>query len=65
MTPARATTEAGRKIFLIATEESGDRLGAALSIERPDREFAYLPAAEKQNIRAILKATLPDLPSAW
>ena len=30
MTPARATTEAGRKIFLIATEESGDRLGANL-----------------------------------
>ena len=29
MTPAR-TTEMGRKIFLIATEESGDRLGAHL-----------------------------------
>ena len=30
MTPARATTETERKIFLIATEESGDRLGANL-----------------------------------
>ncbi|HZC95052.1 MAG TPA: lipid-A-disaccharide synthase [Bradyrhizobium sp.] len=30
MTPARASAEAGRKIFLIATEESGDRLGANL-----------------------------------
>lgn len=30
MTPARATADTGRKIFLIATEESGDRLGANL-----------------------------------
>ena len=30
MTPARATAETERKIFLIATEESGDRLGASL-----------------------------------
>ena len=30
MTPARATAEFERKIFLIATEESGDRLGANL-----------------------------------
>ncbi|SDM94861.1 lipid-A-disaccharide synthase [Afipia sp. GAS231] len=30
MTPARATAETGRNVFLIATEESGDRLGAAL-----------------------------------
>ena len=30
MTPVRATAEIGRKVFLIATEESGDRLGAAL-----------------------------------
>ena len=28
--PPRATTETERKIFLIATEESGDRLGANL-----------------------------------
>ena len=28
--PARATSNVGRKIFLIATEESGDRLGAVL-----------------------------------
>lgn len=30
MIPARATAEMGRRIFLIATEESGDRLGASL-----------------------------------
>jgi lipid-A-disaccharide synthase len=30
VTPARATAGVGRKIFLIATEESGDRLGANL-----------------------------------
>ena len=30
MTPARAIADRGRKIFLIATEESGDRLGANL-----------------------------------
>ena len=30
VTPARASAEIGRKIFLIATEESGDRLGANL-----------------------------------
>ena len=30
MIPARATADVARKIFLIATEESGDRLGASL-----------------------------------
>jgi lipid-A-disaccharide synthase len=30
VTPARASADIGRKIFLIATEESGDRLGANL-----------------------------------
>ena len=30
MTPARTATDVARKIFLIATEESGDRLGASL-----------------------------------
>ena len=30
MSPARATTSVGRRIFLVATEESGDRLGAGL-----------------------------------
>jgi lipid-A-disaccharide synthase len=30
VTPARASAETGRKVFLIATEESGDRLGANL-----------------------------------
>ena len=41
------------------------RLGAALSVEKADQEFAYLPAAEKRAIRSILKATLADLPSKW
>lgn len=30
MTPTRATANVARKVFLIATEESGDRLGASL-----------------------------------
>jgi lipid-A-disaccharide synthase len=30
VSPARATTGVGRRIFLVATEESGDRLGAGL-----------------------------------
>ena len=30
MSPARATGSVGRRIFLVATEESGDRLGAGL-----------------------------------
>ena len=30
MIPARTTTDVARKVFLIATEESGDRLGANL-----------------------------------
>jgi lipid-A-disaccharide synthase len=30
VSPARATTSVGRRIFLVATEESGDRLGAGL-----------------------------------
>jgi len=30
VTPARSTADVARKIFLIATEESGDRLGASL-----------------------------------
>jgi len=30
VSPARATTAIGRRIFLVATEESGDRLGAGL-----------------------------------
>lgn len=41
------------------------RLGEALSAEKPDKEYAYLPAAEKQAIRRILKATLTDLPNEW
>ncbi|MFM8470892.1 MAG: hypothetical protein ACKODH_13180, partial [Limisphaerales bacterium] len=38
------------------------RLAQALDTAKPDEEFAYLPAAEKQSIRGILKATLPELP---
>ena len=41
------------------------RLREALSIERPDKEYVYLPPAEKVAIRTILKGTLPDLPSGW
>ncbi|MBI3882013.1 MAG: hypothetical protein HY301_18365 [Verrucomicrobia bacterium] len=41
------------------------RLGEALSVTKPDAKFAYLAADEKQSIRAILKGTLKDLPSAW
>ena len=41
------------------------RLGKALSLETPDKDYAYLPAPEKQAIRGILKATLADLPGGW
>ena len=41
------------------------RLRAALSLEPPDKDYTYLPASEKQAIRAILKATLTDLPVKW
>ena len=41
------------------------RLGEALDASRPDTEYAYLPAVEKQAIRGILRATVPDLPAGW
>jgi hypothetical protein len=41
------------------------RLGEALNTTRPDREYLYLSAVEKQLIRGILKATLADLPAGW
>lgn len=41
------------------------RLGEALDVTRPDPEYAYLPAAEKQAIRTVLRGTLSDLPSSW
>jgi hypothetical protein len=41
------------------------RMGEALNTTRPDREYTYLSAVEKQLIRGILKATLPDLPAGW
>ena len=41
------------------------RLREALSTEKPVKEYAYLPVAEKQAIHAILKGTLPDLPPGW
>lgn len=41
------------------------RLAQALDPAKPDAEYAYLPAAEKQAIRGILKATLPELPKGW
>ena len=41
------------------------QLASALSTAKPSAEYAYLPAPEKQAIRTILKATLPDLPAQW
>jgi hypothetical protein len=41
------------------------RIWQALDVARPDPEYAYLPAAEKQAIRSILRATLKDLPAGW
>jgi len=41
------------------------RLREALSVEKPMKEYAYLPPAEKQAIRAILQGTLTDLPAGW
>jgi hypothetical protein len=41
------------------------QLAVALSVAKPSAEYAYLPAAEKQSIRTILKATLTDLPVQW
>ena len=41
------------------------RLHEALDVAHPDAEYAYLPAAEKQSIHGILRATLPDLPRDW
>lgn len=41
------------------------RMAAALDTARPDPEYAYLSAPEKQGIRTILRATLTDLPKGW
>ena len=41
------------------------RLALALNTAKPDKDFAYLPTAEKQTIRGILKTTLPELPKNW
>ena len=41
------------------------RLAQALDVQRSDPEYAYLPAAEKQAIRTILRGTLTGLPSGW
>jgi hypothetical protein len=41
------------------------RLGGALSLEKPEKQYAYLPAEEKRAIRNILKATMADLPGGW
>lgn len=40
-------------------------LGAAISTENPDPDFAYLPDAEKETIRGVLRETLSDLPAGW
>ena len=39
-------------------------LDSALSADAP-ADFAYLPVAERETIRGILKATLPELPAEW
>jgi hypothetical protein len=41
------------------------RLDEGLDMDRPNKEFAYLPTEEKKAIREILKATLADLPRGW
>jgi len=41
------------------------RMGEALQMEKPDKEFDYLPPGEKKAIRSILKTTLADLPPGW
>lgn len=41
------------------------RLSEALSVNKPDQEYAYLPVAEKRAIRNILQNTLWDLPRKW
>src|SRR4051812_44427459 len=41
------------------------RLRQVLKHGNSDREFAFLPSAEKKAIHGILKATLPDLPPSW
>jgi hypothetical protein len=41
------------------------RLKVALSQAEPGKAYAYLPAAERQAIRRVLKATMPDLPAGW
>ena len=41
------------------------RLREALSVEKPVKDYTYMPAAEKQAIHAILKGTLTDLPAGW
>jgi len=42
-----------------------DGLAAALRAENPDSRYAYLDADERGRIRAILKATHPELGSKW
>lgn len=40
-------------------------LEKALSATEAPEEFAYLPSEEREAIRGILRATLPDLPAGW
>ena len=40
------------------------RLSAALSWEKPDKEYDYMRREEKEAIRRILRATVADFPSA-
>jgi len=40
------------------------RLAAALNSRNPEKEYDYLPRAEREAIRRILNATLADFPAA-
>ena len=42
-----------------------DLLDKALSAKKTNPDFAYLPDAEKEAIRGILRETLSDLPEGW
>ena len=42
-----------------------ERMKAALSTDKSDKEYAYLPQTEKQAIRNILLTTCKDLPKGW
>ena len=46
-------------------ERVATRLGAVLSAEIPPKEYAHLSADDRLAIRAILRATEPELTAGW